>query len=97
MLIRYQKTGAAEARAMKPKREEKYIRVGFGAETIEIFPTSDILGRPNRLYLHLIELRGATVTIVPRQAYLEYLFREHKANKSLEYRSWWEKVEMVAA
>ncbi len=27
---------------MKPKREEKYIRVGFGAETIEIFPTSDI-------------------------------------------------------
>jgi hypothetical protein len=83
--------------AMKPKREEKYIKVGFGAETIEIFPTSDILGRPNRQYLHLIELRGATVTIVPRQAYLEYLFREHKANKSLNYRSWWEKVEMVTA
>lgn len=83
---------------MKPKREEKYIRVGFGAETIEIFPTTDIMGRPNRQYLHLIELRGATVSIVPREAYLEYLFREHKANKSLAYRSWWEKVEcMVAA
>lgn len=83
---------------MKPKREEKYIRVGFGAETIEIFSTTDIVRRPNRLYLHLIELRGATVTMVPRQAYLEYLLREHKANKSLAYRSWWEKVEcMVAA
>jgi len=82
---------------MKPRREEKYIRVGFGAETIEIFRTSDILGRPHRCYLHLIELRGATVTIVPREAYLEYLFREHKANKSLDYRTWLEKVEMVAA
>jgi len=83
---------------MKPKREEKYIRVGFGTETIEIFSTTDIMRRPNRQYLHLIELRGATVSIVPRQAYLEFLFREHKANKSLNYRSWWEKVEcMVAA
>ena len=82
---------------MKPKREEKYIRVGFGAETIEIFPTADILGRPNRHYIQLIELRGATVSIVPRQAYLEFIFREHKTHKSLAYRSWWEKVECMVA